>query len=296
MKEILFISGKGGTGKTSLTASFIHLAKNCTACDYDVDASNLPILLKPKEVQAHFFSGGKSAILDRDKCIQCDLCIDLCRFDAIHDYSINPLFCEGCGLCSRVCPVEAINMKPNPSGRWFEGESGSHFVYYAKLRPGEENSGKLVAQVKAAARARTKEAGIPLIVADGPPGIGCPVISSLVEVDLVVLVAEPSLSGFHDLQRIHHLVRSRGIREILIINKWDINPKKVKQIEKWAVAEEVPCVGKIPFDAEIASCIANTDNPAANPRIKAYLEPIWEQITAQLMLQSLPKSIKIKDL
>ncbi|HHV16730.1 MAG TPA: 4Fe-4S binding protein, partial [Gelria sp.] len=205
MKEILFISGKGGTGKTSLTSSFIQMADNCIACDYDVDASNLAILLKPQKVKENGFSAGYTAHIDEESCISCGLCAELCRFDAINpEFQVFPLSCEGCGFCEKICPMQAITMYPRSSGHWFEGVfNQEQKLFFADLRPGEENSGKLVAQLKTKAHKMADTEQAQLIIADGPPGIGCAVISSIVQVDLIVLVTEPSRSGFHDLQRIY---------------------------------------------------------------------------------------------
>jgi len=286
MKEILFISGKGGTGKTSLTSSFIHLAYNCVACDYDVDASNLPILLKPQNISGHDFSAGYSAQIDEDTCTECGLCTEICRFDAINaTFQVIPLACEGCGFCARICPVEAIHILSRASGHWFSAEfNHNQPLFYADLRPGEENSGKLVAQVKNMARQKAAAEVIPLIIADGPPGIGCAVISSMVGVDLIVLVTEPSYSGFHDLQRVYQLIQLRGIRASLIINKWNLNPDVSQEIEDWSIESGIPLVGKMPFSTIIADSITETRVPATNPEIREMLFPLWENIIEQLYI------------
>jgi MinD superfamily P-loop ATPase len=284
MKEILVISGKGGTGKTSLSSSFIHFADNCIACDYDVDASNLPLLLKPQKLSGYDFSAGETACIDEERCISCGLCADLCRFDAINSqYQVMSLPCEGCGFCAEICPVQAIAMRARPSGRWFSGFSKQgQPIFFAELRPGEENSGKLVAQVKTMARKTATEENIPLIIADGPPGIGCAVISSMVGVDLVVLVAEPSLSGFHDLQRVSQLMGLRSIKGALIINKWDLNPSICNEIEDWAQKNEIAVLGRVPFSTKIADSIADAQIPGANSEIREMLFPLWENIIEQL--------------
>lgn len=280
MKEILFISGKGGTGKTSLASSFIKLADDCIACDYDVDASNLPILLKPQKISGYDFSAGYTARIDLESCIACGLCRELCRFDAINEeYRILPLSCEGCGFCEKICPVQAVTMQARPSGRWFKGIfKPNRAIFFAELRPGEENSGKLVAQVKTIARKMAADEQIPLIIADGPPGIGCAVISSMVGVNLAVLVAEPSRSGFHDLQRLNQLMRLRGIKGVLIINKWDLNPELCAEMEVWAAQNAMPLAGKIPFSTLMAESIAAAQIPAENTEIGKMLFPVWENI------------------
>lgn len=287
MREILFISGKGGTGKTSLASSFILLADNCIACDYDVDASNLPILLQPQEVNGFDFSAGYTAQIDLESCTECGLCRELCRFDAIDEgYRVLPLSCEGCGFCQKICPVEAITMSARPSGRWYEGVFTSgrtgRPTFYAELRPGEENSGKLVTQVKTMARRMANNDEVPLIIADGPPGIGCAVIASMVGIDLAVVVAEPSLSGFHDLKRLNDLMQLRGIKGVLIINKWDFNPDVCSKMEAWASDNGMPLVGKIPFSTVVADSIAQAQIPAQNAEIRQMLLPIWENVVARI--------------
>lgn len=286
MKEILVISGKGGTGKTSLTSSFIYFTNNCIACDYDVDASNLPILLQPQKLSSFDYSAGETARIDENSCISCGLCADLCRFDAIDsNYQVMPLPCEGCGFCAEICPVQAITMQARSSGRWFSGVSPQGKpVFFAELRPGEENSGKLVAQVKMMAREMAEDKQIPLIIADGPPGIGCAVISSMVGVDLIVLVAEPSRSGFHDLQRVTKLMHLRGIDGVLIINKWDLNPEICGEIEEWAQKNEIQLLGRVPFSSQIAQSIAKSQIPGANNEIKEMLFPIWKKIANILIV------------
>lgn len=284
MKEILVISGKGGTGKTSISSSFIQLADTCIACDYDVDASNLPILLKPYDLLSFDFSAGDTAAIDPEICNRCGLCADICRFNAIDsEYKVIPLFCEGCGFCVEICPVQAIKLRARSSGRWFSGLSRqATAVFFAELHPGEENSGKLVAQVKTRARKRAEQDKIPLIIADGPPGIGCAVISSMVGVDLAVLVTEPSRSGFHDLQRVSELIRERSIKSGLIINKWDLNPEICNEIEDWAQKNELPLLGKLTFSTRIAQSIANARIPAENNELREMIFPLWKKVIEQL--------------
>jgi len=284
MKEILFISGKGGTGKTTLTSSFIQLAGDCVACDYDVDASNLPVLLKPRKVMSGFFSAGYTARIDKEACTGCGMCTEICRFEAITpEFQVLPLSCEGCAFCEKICPVQAITMHPRSSGKWFRGVFGhDKTLFYAELRPGEENSGKLVAQVKTIARKTAADEQRPLVIADGPPGIGCAVISSMVEADLVVLVTEPSHSGFQDLRRVYGLMRQRDIKGALIINKYDLNPETSREIEDWAEKNAVPLMGRIPFSTLIAKSISEAQIPVTNPKIREMLFPLWENIVKQV--------------
>jgi len=279
VKELLVLSGKGGTGKTSVAASFIYLAGRCIACDYDVDASNLPILLKPRLLRETHYSGGEKALIDQVACIKCGLCQDLCRFDAIKEYVIDPLACEGCGFCFHICPVEAINMTDASSGTWYEGEAFNDIITFsAELVPGEENSGKLVAQLKQAAREKAREKDIPLIIADGPPGIGCSAISSLVGVNLVLIVAEPSISGFHDVKRVYALIKARGLKVALLINKYDLNLEITDQIKKWASQEGIIYVGRLKFSPHIANATTEAEIPAKNEHVKRELLLIWEKV------------------
>ncbi|QGU00205.1 MinD superfamily P-loop ATPase containing an inserted ferredoxin domain [Candidatus Syntrophocurvum alkaliphilum] len=283
MKEILVISGKGGAGKTALSSSFISLVDKCIACDYDVDASNLPILLKPNIKKEHEYSGAETAVIKKEQCIECGLCSELCRFDAIEEFKVNDLLCEGCAFCSRICPTNAIYMTSVSSGKWFESISEENkLTFYGELRPGEENSGKLVAQIKQAAIKKSDEKNIPLIISDGSPGIGCSVISSLVGVNLVVLVAEPNISGFHDMKRVYELVEKYNIKTTLIINKYDLNEVLTKEIEKWAINYNIKLLGKIPFSLDIVDQLSNTKIPVYNPKIYKIIKPIWDEVMAQI--------------
>lgn len=283
MKELLILSGKGGTGKTSLAASFIHMAESCLACDYDVDASNLHILLKPYESHSTEFSAGVGALLNKEICIDCGLCKELCRFEAISDaYDISSLSCEGCGFCYEICPAQAITLEGRSSGKWYASQaiSGGHNIpfFHADLRPGEENSGKLVAQVKNAARKKSEEEGYSLLIADGPPGIGCPVISALVGVDLVAIVTEPSVSGFHDLKRVVELLNLRGVKAVVIINKADLNAQTADEIESWANKNNIPCAGRLPFSSAMADAVAAGEIPAARTELGSLIYPLWQNI------------------
>lgn len=279
MKEILLLSGKGGTGKTSLTASFVSLSGQCVAADYDVDATNLPILLNSALVRQHEFCSGKKAIIDQERCIQCGLCEEVCRFGAIMREQVDVLACEGCAYCSWVCPMKAIHMQEQSSGRWFEGNIPPDLtIFYAELYPGEENSGKLVAQVKNAARRKCLQQEISLLIADGPPGIGCQVNSALVGVTLVVIVAEPSISCIHDLQRLKQLLDMRDIQSVLIINKYDLHLDIAGDIHRWAQENQVRCIGEIPYHPQFANAAHEGKPPANYPELKALLTPVWQRI------------------
>lgn len=280
MKEILVLSGKGGTGKTTFSSSFIYLAGACVACDYDVDASNLPLLLHPQQNMTAAFSGGQQACINQNDCIECGLCRSICRFDAItNDFTVNILECEGCSFCANTCPVNAITMQPRASGQWYAGTAiTGQPMFYAELQPGEENSGKLVAQVKKAAWEEARDKNIKLIISDGPPGIGCPVISSLVNVDLVVVVAEPSVSGLHDLKRVKELLQPRGIKAVLIINKCDLNPAISLEMEEWAKVNNIPLIGKVPFNMVLADAIVRGLIPATVHEGQKLIHPLWQSI------------------
>jgi len=231
MKEIVIISGKGGTGKTSLTASFAILGgKDVIVADCDVDAADMHLLLEPDFKDSEDFYSGELADINQDECIQCNKCYDVCRFDGIDiingRYVVNPLNCEGCGYCARVCPTEAITNKSLNVGKWYMSniKSGSIMVH-ARLGIGADNSGKLVAKVKNEAKEIAEDEFKDYVIVDGSPGVGCPVVSSLSGAKFVVLVTEPSVSGIHDLKRVYELVKKFNIKTGCIINKYDINKK-----------------------------------------------------------------------
>ena len=218
MKEIVILSGKGGTGKTTIVGSFAALAERKVLADCDVDAADLYLLLSPSRKQKSEFWSGQVAVINEEKCTQCDLCQELCRFDAIIDFKIDPVSCEGCGFCSHICPVEAITMRENMAGHWFISETKYGPLVHARLGIAQENSGKLVAVVRQQAKKIAENEGADLIISDGPPGIGCPVISSLSGVSLALLVTEPTLSGMHDLERVLGVCHHFGIPALVCIN------------------------------------------------------------------------------
>lgn len=279
MKEILFLSGKGGTGKTSLTSSMAELAGNCLVCDYDVDASNMFILMQPSQVSGHDFIGAEWAVVDEERCISCGICDQYCRFGAIKGGRVDPLQCEGCGFCSLVCPLAAIRIEPRSSGRWFFARTyKKQPFFYAELRPSQANSGKLVSKLKEEAWKQAASEGVDLILSDGPPGLGCPVIASLNKVSLVVMVTEPSRSGFSDLKRLWELLRMRGIKGALVVNKADLNLSLSDEIESWAGQQGICLLGRIPHSETLAGAISRGQNPATYPEIRALAEPIWQAI------------------
>ena len=260
MKQLVIISGKGGTGKTVVSASFAVLSRNKVMADCDVDASNLHLLLHPEIQETHSFSGSKKAHLLPDKCTQCSECLQVCRFDAIHrtdegQITIDPLSCEGCAACAFACPVEAIAMRDCLSGHWHVSQTPYGPFVHARLGLGAENSGKLVTEVRKAAKRIAEEANSDVVIIDGPPGIGCPVIASLTGADLALIVTEPSPSGIHDMERIHQLTRHFSISACCCVNKFDLNLKNTSEIETWCQKNAVPLIGKIAYDEAVINSV-----------------------------------------
>ena len=249
MKNILFLSGKGGTGKTSLAGAFAVLTQEKVLADCDVDAANLHLLLEPQIVSEGVFQGIKLAIKDNDRCIACGKCREVCRFRAIDEqFDIDSYMCEGCGACAYVCPSDAITLSLVDCGRWYTATTRLGPLAGAELYPGEETSGKLVAMVKQKAMKLAEEAELQTLLSDGSPGIGCPVIASVSGVSAVILVTEPTLSGLHDLKRILGVVEHFGIPAYLVINKADLNATISTQIEDFAKRRKLAVLGQIPYD------------------------------------------------
>lgn len=259
MKEIVIISGKGGTGKTVITASIAALAKNKVMGDCDVDASNLYLLLHPEIKEKNDFYAGIIPSIDLEKCTNCDRCQEVCRFNAIKTIKgqtvIDLVSCEGCGLCALVCPVQAIQMKENHCGEWYISETKYGPLVHARLGIAEENSGKLVTLVRQNAQIITKKNNFELIIVDGPPGIGCPLIATLSGANLAVVVTEPTLSGLHDLERVVKVAQHFGVKTVVIINKYDINFENSAKIEEWCQKANVEMIGKIHFDNVITEAL-----------------------------------------
>jgi len=270
MRQVLFLSGKGGTGKTSLAAAFAVLAKNTVLADCDVDAANLHLLLDPKVVEEGDFVGSKEAIRDASLCTQCGRCLEVCRFNAVSEsFEIDPYLCEGCGACVTACPANAITLEPRISGRWFNADTKWGPLASAELLPGEETSGKLVMQVKRNMEPLAQSVNAEWAIVDGSPGIGCPVIASVSGVDAVVLVTEPTLSGMHDLERILGVVNHFRIPSYLVINKADLSPDLTKQLEQFATDRTLPVLGTIPYDRTVTdrmieggSVVEDEESPA----------------------------------
>lgn len=256
MKQIVVISGKGGTGKTILTASFAALAQNKVMVDCDVDAADLHLLLQPEIKERHEFRSGMTALINAEICEQCGQCISVCRFDAIsEDFIVDPVSCEGCTICSYVCPAGAITLEENISGEWFISNTKYGPLVHAKLGIAEENSGKLVTQVRQAAKEIAEKDNLDYVIIDGPPGIGCPVIASLSGVDLAVIVTEPTLSGIHDMERVAQVSRHFGVPTKVVINKYDINPDNSEEIKKICQKVDIKVIAQLPFSQKVSESI-----------------------------------------
>jgi len=256
MKQIVIISGKGGTGKTVLTASFAVLSKSKVMADCDVDAADLHLLLKPEIRERHEFRSGETAKIDRDLCEECGECMNACRFNAISgDFHIDPISCEGCTVCSFVCPAGAITMEENISGEWFISETKYGPMVHARLGIAEENSGKLVSLVRQEAKRIADEAHKDYVIIDGPPGIGCPVIASLANVDLALIVTEPTLSGIHDMERITSVSKHFHVTTKVVINKYDLNEKNSEKIESICDGQDIEVLARLPFSQKVSHAI-----------------------------------------
>ncbi|MEZ0328765.1 MAG: ATP-binding protein [Dissulfuribacterales bacterium] len=258
MKEIVVISGKGGTGKTSITASLAVLLPRKVIADCDVDAADLHLILRPEIQERHDFYAGIRPVIDESACTGCGICKDVCRFNAvaIRDVAeIDDFNCEGCGVCAHFCPVSAISIQENICGQWYISQTNYGPMVHAALGIGEENSGKLVTQVKEKARKLAEAQGADFILVDGPPGIGCPVIASISNANVVLIVIEPTLSGLHDLERVLSLVQHFKIPPLVCINKWDINPEVSQEIETRCAQKGVKLAGRIPFDEAMAKSV-----------------------------------------
>ena len=249
MKEIVIISGKGGTGKTSIIAAFASLAQSKVLCDADVDAADLHLIMDPQVKERHDFASGHTAVIDQAKCTQCGVCRDLCKWDAIsEDLVVDPIECEGCGVCYYFCPEEAIGFPLNTCGEWYLSETRFGPMAHARLGIAEENSGKLVTLIRREGRHLAEEKGLDLLLTDGPPGIGCPVIASLGGAAAVLIVAEPTVSGRHDMQRVAELAAFFKVPAMLCVNKFDLNPGQGESIEAFAEERNIGVMGRVPFD------------------------------------------------
>lgn len=256
MKQLTVISGKGGTGKTTLVASFAYLeGGRAVIADCDVDAPDLHLLLKPNLLETREFFGMKTAKIDDSMCNFCGECVEHCRFGAISDYKVDTFQCEGCGVCKLVCPLDAVEMIDHISGHAYISETRFGFMVHAALVPGEENSGKLVAIVREMARNLAESLQKELVLIDGSPGIGCSVIASITGADFVLVVTEPTISGVHDLNRIVAMTQHFGTKTMVCINKYDLNLDVSKDIEVMCSERGVKVVGKVPYDEKVVESI-----------------------------------------
>lgn len=289
MHEVVVLSGKGGTGKTSLAAAFAHLADNAVICDLDVDAPDLHLIASPEPMHTETFRSGHLAVIDPERCMGCGACREVCAFEAIDRhgevYRVDPGHCEGCKACVVLCPEQAIRFPERDCGVWHQSESRFGPMVHAQLDPGQENSGKLVSRLKQEARRMAIQRGLELILSDGAPGVGCPVISSLSQASLAVLVTEPTPSGLHDLERVAELCRHFRIPAAVVLNKADLDGEHAVAIEALCRATDMPLLGHLPHDPEVVramvSGLAITEIPGSP--FGAEVRGIWSWITELLV-------------
>jgi len=286
MKELVILSGKGGTGKTSVTAAFAAIAENKILCDADVDAADLHLLADPDFNESFDFMGGGLAVIDPKKCSQCGRCVEVCRFDAIDaEFQVDEIACEGCGVCVDLCPEAAIDFPPQKCGEWFISNSRLGRMVHARLGIAQENSGKLVALIRNQARMIAEEKKMDLILTDGPPGVGCPVIASLGGASRILIVSEPTVSGIHDMKRVAELARHFKIPAMVCVNKFDLNMDQTQAIKDLAKLNQIDFVGVIPFDPVVTEAMVNGktvveyEKPSeAAPAIRG----IWDEVIKKL--------------
>ena len=290
MRELVILSGKGGTGKTSITAAFASLAENMVFCDADVDAADLHLILEPDFKKSSDFIGGNEAVINPDKCTQCGRCLEVCRFDAVrfdadtNTYEVDPIECEGCGVCFDLCPEQAIDFPETICGQWYISDTRFGPMVHARLGIAQENSGKLVALVRQEARQIAKDQNLDLILTDGPPGIGCPVIASIGQATAILIIAEPTVSGIHDMKRVGELARHFNIPAMVCINKYDLNPDQTKKIEDLAKESGIAIVGKISFDQTFTEAMIQAETIFEyneNSQASIEIRQVWNNILSQ---------------
>ncbi|MGD8565786.1 MAG: ATP-binding protein [Candidatus Bathyarchaeota archaeon] len=283
MKQLTVLSGKGGTGKTTITASLAVLADKAVLADCDVDAPDLHMLLHPKVIRTQKFKGTKLAVIDKAKCTECKVCSEKCRFDAITgDLKVDPISCEGCAVCTLVCPVDAITLVDRISGYAYVSKTGYGFMAHAMLSPGEANSGKLATLVRQNAKSLSEEEDSDLIIIDGPPGIGCPVIASVTGVDAGLVVTEPTMSGIHDLERALRLLKHFNVEPFVCINMFDINKENTSKITSYCRKNGIDVVGKIPFNPTVTKAMVNGKpvvEYASESDVTKEIVKMWKRIT-----------------
>lgn len=296
MKQLVILSGKGGTGKTSLAAAFAHLAYtapqpiNAVLADADVDAANLELVLQAKHVETHDFIGGSVAKIDLERCQNCGICEQVCRFDAIYDnaqgYLVDPIACDGCAACVYQCPEDAILMQPQVVGQWYRSECLYGPLIHADLQPAQENSGKLVTMVKQIARLRAIDTGCQMVIIDGPPGIGCPVISALSGADMLLIVAEPSSAGIHDMDRVLQLARHFQLASVVCINKADIYPAGKNIIMNYCKQYQIDVIGEIPYDEAVTLAMVHGKPVTvylSSAPASLSIRRIWSEVTSRML-------------
>jgi MinD superfamily P-loop ATPase len=290
MKQLTVLSGKGGTGKTTTTASIAVLAKNTVVADCDVDAPDLHMLLHPRVIKTQEFKGSKLAVIDEEKCVKCNLCREKCRFDAItEDIEVDPISCEGCGVCVFICPLNAITLSERISGRAYISNTEYGFMAHAMLSPGEANSGKLVTLVRQNAKILAEREKSDLIIIDGPPGIGCPVIASVTGIDAGLVVTEPTMSGIHDLERALQLLKYFNVPPLVCVNMFDINEENADKIESFCGENNIEVVGKIPFNPVVTEAMVNGKpiiEYAPESDVAKEIENMWKKILSALQYKS----------
>ncbi len=284
MKQLTILSGKGGTGKTTLTASLAVLAGNAVLADCDVDAPDLHMLLHPEVIKTQEFKGSKLAFIDKTKCDNCGICREKCRFDAITEaIEVDPIACEGCGVCAAICPSDAITMIERVSGYAYISKTKYGFMAHALLSPGESNSGKLVTLVRQNARMLSEKENSDLIIIDGPPGIGCPVIASVSGVDVSLVITEPTMSGIHDLQRALQLLKHFNVKPLVCVNMYDINKENTDKILEFCEENNIKVVGKILFNPKVTEAMVNGKTIveyAPESDVAKEIENIWKSCKA----------------
>ena len=288
MKEIVVLSGKGGTGKTTLMGSLAVIVPNKIIADCDVDAADLHLLLEPEIKETHDFVSGVEARVNPDGCTGCGTCVDLCRWEAITlddtTASVNSMECEGCGVCAHFCPENTIVLEDKHCGHWYKSETPYGPFIHAQLGIGEENSGKLVSLVKTRAKEWAEELGKDWLLVDGAPGIGCPVIASLSGADAVLLITEPTPSGLHDMGRVIELTAHFEIPTYVCINKWDLHPDGAKAIETHCMENRVAVIGRLPYDSSVVDAMVQGKPVATIPDspVADSIKAMWETVSSQL--------------
>jgi MinD superfamily P-loop ATPase len=294
MKQLTILSGKGGTGKTTITASFAVLAKNAVLADCDVDAPDLHMLLHPEVIKTQEFKGSKVAVVDKTKCVNCGVCREKCRFDAItEEIKVDPIACEGCGICAAICPEDAITLAERVSGYAYISKTNYGFMAHALLSPGEANSGKLVTLVRQNARILSEKENSDLIIIDGPPGIGCPVIASVTGINAGLVVTEPTMSGIHDLKRALRLLEHFNVTPFVCVNMYDINRDNTEKIMHFCKENSIEIAGRIPFNPKVTEAMVNGKtiiDYSPESDVAKEIEVIWKKLCSSLSLGKASKS------